>query len=238
MHFHVPYKWLVCGAIEPDHLGSTLCHEHLYHEIDGRPFHPRKANSRYEALNDTPISADKMWWTAYHPYSHKDNLNFRDPEVSQLVTEELKFLKSNGGQSVVEVTTFGKSLELFKRMSIESGINIIAGAGFYVQSAMSASVVAYTTEQIYNEIKSDILIGKNGIKCGVIGEIASDWPINPFEKRVLLASAQVQQELNVPVILHPGRSSDAPTEIMRIFQEAGGRPDKTVMSHLESMNHR
>lgn len=177
-----------------------------------------------------------MWWTAFHPYSHEDNLNFKEPEVTKLIVEELKFLKNNGGQSVVEVTTFGKNLELFKRMSIESGINIIAGAGFYVQSAMSSDVVAYNTEQIYDAIKSDLLIGQNGIKCGVIGEIASDWPINPFERRTLMASAQVQQELNVPVILHPGRHSEAPFEIIRIFQEAGGRLEKTVMSHLESMN--
>ncbi|CAG2122593.1 unnamed protein product, partial [Medioppia subpectinata] len=150
-----------------------------------------------------------------------------------VIADELRFLKLNGGDSVVEVTTFGKSLPELRDMSVKSGVNIIAGAGFYVQSAMPSHVVQYTTEQIYDEIKSDLLVGVNGIKCGVIGEIASDWPINPFERRALVATAQVQRELNVPVILHPGRNADAPKEIMRILLEAGGRADKTVMSHLD-----
>ncbi|CAG2165716.1 unnamed protein product [Oppiella nova] len=223
----------VCGPIDPANLGSTLCHEHLYHEIDGKPFHPRPPNSIHEKLNSSSINAENLWWTTFHPYSHRDNLNYRDREIMNIITDEMKFLKLNGGDSVVEVTTFGKSLPELKAMSVKSGVNIIAGAGFYVESAMPSHVVQYTTEQIYNEIQSDLLVGVNGIKCGVIGEIASDWPINPFERRALVASAQVQHELGVPVILHPGRNPDAPTEIMRIFLESGGKADKTVMSHLD-----
>ena len=33
---------------------------------------------------------------------------------------------------------------------------------------------------------------------------------------------------------HPGRHKKSPFEIMRIFQEAGGVADKTIMGHLES----
>lgn len=55
-----------------------------------------------------------------------------------------------------------------------------------------------------------------------------------FEKRSLRASAAVQEELKCAVSIHPGRNPEAPFEIMRIFQEAGGKADKTIMSHLES----
>ncbi len=48
------------------------------------------------------------------------------------------------------------------------------------------------------------------------------------------ASAAVQQLEKCAVSFHPGRHPDAPFEIMRIFLEAGGKADKTIMSHLES----
>ena len=60
------------------------------------------------------------------------------------------------------------------------------------------------------------------------------WPLNQFEKNVLIAAAQIQSELHVPVIIHPGRNKEAPFEIIRVFTEAGGVVSKTVMSHLES----
>ncbi|XP_054155733.1 phosphotriesterase-related protein-like [Oppia nitens] len=221
----------VCGPIAPDQLGSTLCHEHLYHEATPRPFNPRPSNSPHSILNNQPVKPDLLWWTAYHPYSHRDNLNFRDRPVLDTITEELKFLKQNGGNSVVEVTTFGKNLQEFRRMSHESGVNIIAGAGYYVESAMPDHIRGLSTEQLYDEIRRDLLAGD--IRCGVVGECASDWPIRPFERRVLEATARIQSELGVPVILHPGRHADAPDEIMRVFMEAGGLARKTVMSHLD-----
>lgn len=116
----------------------------------------------------------------------------------------MKFFKSNNGNSVVEVTTFGKNLNVLKKTSLDSGVNIIAGAGYYIAPAMTTAELQLTTEQIYDNIKADLLVGVNGIKCGVIGEIASNWPIDPFEKRVLVASAKIQQELHIPVIIHPG----------------------------------
>ena len=51
---------------------------------------------------------------------------------------------------------------------------------------------------------------------------------------MLQAAALTQTETGAPVIIHPGRSSEAPAEIIRILQEAGGDITKTVMSHLDS----
>lgn len=59
--------------------------------------------------------------------------------------------------------------------------------------------------------------------------------VNPdFEKRAIQATALIQQETKKPVTFHPGRNSQAPFEIMRIFMEAGGNPENVVMSHLDS----
>lgn len=82
---------------------------------------------------------------------------------------------------------------------------------------------------------SEVSDGADGtdIRCGVIGEIGTGWPITDSEKKVLRATAHAQTQLGCPVIIHPGRNNAAPGEIVRILQEAGGDISKTVMSHLD-----
>lgn len=54
-----------------------------------------------------------------------------------------------------------------------------------------------------------------------------------FEKRVIQAVAQLQQETQAPITFHPGRSPESPFEILRVFTEAGGSAEDVVMSHLD-----
>lgn len=54
-----------------------------------------------------------------------------------------------------------------------------------------------------------------------------------FEKQSLISSAAVQEETGCPVTIHPGRHPTAPEEILRIYQEAGGRTERLVMGHLD-----
>ena len=53
------------------------------------------------------------------------------------------------------------------------------------------------------------------------------------ERKSLQASAIAQAQLGCGVIIHPGRNPEAPFEIARVLQEAGGDLQKTVMSHLD-----
>lgn len=81
----------------------------------------------------------------------------------------------------------------------------------------------------------EVLRGADGtdIRCGVIGEIGTSWPITDSERKVLVATAHAQAQLGCPVIIHPGRNPAAPAQVVRILQEAGGDIGKTVMSHLD-----
>ena len=58
--------------------------------------------------------------------------------------------------------------------------------------------------------------------------------LSDSEKRCLRAAAAVQSQLRCPVMIHPGRNEEAPFEIIRIYQEAGGDVRKLVMGHLDS----
>lgn len=54
-----------------------------------------------------------------------------------------------------------------------------------------------------------------------------------FEKKAIRATGEVQAQLGCPVSFHPGRNAKAPFEIIRLYLEAGGAIEKTIMSHLD-----
>ena len=211
-----------------------MTHEHLFHKATSSLFSPRPPDPRYAHLKDCGMTVDNLWWIAHHPYSHVANLTFDDSATKTAMVQEMKFFRENGGCSIVECTTFGKDLHFLKDLSLQTGVNIIAGSGYYVNMSQPAAVHAKSVEEIYAEMKDELFVGQDGIKCGIIGEIGTCFPVHDWERKVLQAAAHVQSEhRTVPVSIHPGRDPRAPLEVLRIFLEAGGKADKLVMCHLE-----
>ncbi|XP_066274768.1 phosphotriesterase-related protein-like [Branchiostoma lanceolatum] len=169
------------------------------------------------------------------PYSISANINLHGEEHHMV--EELKFYKKNGGCSIVECTSLGLSRDVGKlrKISKESGVNIICGTGYYIDSTHPSNMDVLTQEDLVATMVRDITEGADGTnaRCGVIGEVGCSWPLTDSEKKVMEASATAQSETGCPVIIHPGRHTDAPTEIIRVLQEAGGDVRATVMSHLD-----
>ncbi|XP_035827581.1 phosphotriesterase-related protein isoform X2 [Aplysia californica] len=174
-----------------------------------------------------------LGWIRQNPYSHWPNLSLYGE--SEAVIEELLFFKENGGNTIVENTSLGiyRDLATLKHISQSTGVNVVCGTGFYVDAAQTESVRSYSEEKMAEVMRADILEGTEGIRCGIIGEIGTAWPISDFERRSLRSGAIVQQELGCPVIIHPGRDPCAPTEAMRYILEVGGKAEHTVMSHLD-----
>uniref|UniRef100_A0A8C4J1T5 N-acetyltaurine hydrolase n=1 Tax=Dromaius novaehollandiae TaxID=8790 RepID=A0A8C4J1T5_DRONO len=222
----------VLGLVEPDQLGYTLTHEHLTMNYSCCYCPPAPGQ---EPLSEGPLEMKNLFWIKQNPYSHKENLLLY--QETDAVKEELLLFKTAGGGTIVENTTTGISRDMntLKKLAEETGVHIIAGAGFYVDSTHSSHTQAMTVEQLTGIIVDEILSGADGtnIKCGVVGEVGCSWPLTPSEQRVLQATAHAQSQLGCPVIIHPGRNSDAPFQIIRILQEAGADASKTVMSHLD-----
>lgn len=226
----------VLGVIDPSELGRTLTHEHLSLNAVGLGF-KGPHNAETEKMKNCPFLLENFGWINQNPYSHLDNINIKDALSCQAIIEEMKSFKSNGGRTIVENSTYGlnRDIQFLKRLSIETGVNVVAGTGFYVASLQDKSTLQMSIEDLILKMKKDLLEGvdNTGIKCGIMGELGCSFPLEPFERNVLKAAAEVQSELNCPVIIHPGRDRSSPEEIVRILQEAGGILSKTIMSHLE-----
>lgn len=158
------------GSIKPSQLGTTLCHEHLYHKTYSSTFAPKPCKNNYSHLDYVAVSHQNMWYTLYHPYSQEDNLDFTESLTQKAILEELMFFKANGGQSIVEVTTFGKDLQTLAKLSQESGVNIVGNTGYYIKAAFSDSITSLPVESFYQSMKDEWTQGVNSIKPGVIGK--------------------------------------------------------------------
>lgn len=222
----------VQGLIDPSQLGRTLPHEHLALSFACCYSPPAPGQ---EERSEMPIAMSNMHWLQQNPYSHRGNLLLN--EEAEVVKEELLQFKKAGGGTIVENTTTGicRDVKTLRRLSQETGVHVIAGAGFYVGATHSPETQNMTVENLTGILVNEILHGADGtdIKCGVIGEIGCSWPITESEKKVLRATAEAQTQLGCPVIIHPGRDVDSPFQIIKILQEAGADISKTVMSHLD-----
>lgn len=210
-----------------------MTHEHLAIQADC--FFVPPADSGDEKKTQMPFAMENLGWIRQNPYSHKPNLHLLGEEDA--VLQEIKTYKEMGGGGIVENSTVGLSrdVKFLKRLSLATGVHIIAGTGFYVDPFQTESTRQLTEEAMASVIREEIISGADGtdICCGVIGEVGCSWPLTEFEKRSLRSAATVQTELGSPVIIHPGRNSKAPAEIMQVFLEAGGQANRTVMSHLD-----
>jgi phosphotriesterase-related protein len=71
------------------------------------------------------------------------------------------------------------------------------------------------------------------VRPGIIGEIGLVWPMHPDEIKVLRAAAMAQQKTGLVLTVHPGRDPAAPLEAIRVIEESGGDPRRTIIDHLE-----
>ncbi|XP_028328889.1 phosphotriesterase-related protein-like isoform X1 [Gouania willdenowi] len=225
----------VLGLVDPNILGQTLTHEHLTMSYDCCYVPPSNDDAVAAAALKNPFRLENAHWLRQNPYSSQENLQLL--QETDAVREELHAFRRAGGGCVVENTTTGiqRDVHTLRQLSVDTGVHVIAGAGFYVDATHSEHTRNSSVEQLTEVLLSELLVGADGtdVRCGVIGELGCSWPITESEVRVLRAAASAQQQLGCPIIIHPGRNPLAPAHALRVLQEEGGDAAKTVMSHLD-----
>ena len=114
------------------------------------------------------------------------------------IIEELKLYKRSGGGTVCDLTVSGRlKVDAYKTISQTTGVNIVCGTGFYVDSFLTDEQKSMNRDDLAQIMIDEIVTGipgSNGVRCGIIGEIGCSWPLTINERRVLEAAALAQQE--------------------------------------------
>ncbi|MCH8185582.1 MAG: phosphotriesterase-related protein [Chloroflexi bacterium] len=222
----------VLGPVSPAELGPTMTHEHLLIDFLCMFNPPPEATARARA--EEPITLENLGWVRYNSFSNRDNLLLGDEETA---IEEASLYKRAGGGTIVDATTIGIGRDplALARIARATGLNVVMGAGYYVDAVHPEGMDALAEPDIAAQIVADITqgVGDTGVRAGIIGEIGCTWPLTANERKVLRAAASAQRETGAAILIHPGRSEAAPREILDVLAESGADVGRTIMGHLD-----
>ena len=222
----------VLGLIPPAELGPTTTHEHVY--ADFSPTLRPAQNLPSDRLAEAPITLENLGWIRRNYYSNRANLQLTDLSVA---VKEVAMYRDLGGGAIVDATTtgIGRDPGALAQISRESGVHIIMGSGFYVDTLHPDGMDERSVDDLAREITSDLTHGVDGsgIKAGIIGEIGCSWPLTTNERKALAAAAVAQEETGAAISIHPGRNPDAPAEILESLANSGASISRVIMGHLD-----
>jgi len=232
----------VLGPVEPDALGTTLIHEHILFDLS--VYHDQRFGTgpgKAEPLPDEPLGIQHLWVLRHNVARLRDNVHQQDLDVAEA---ELNRFKALGGGTVVEVSSGGlvPNAQGLAELATRTGLNIIAGTGYYISASHPAELAAKSVEQVADEMLHDVIEGFPGtdIRAGVLGEIGTTEPLSPTERVVLAATGRVQAQTGTAIVMHPDavqRTYEQIAPTLDILERAGADLSRLVISHCDDRVH-
>lgn len=225
----------VLGKKDAKELGICSPHEHIYIDMSVFFVPPEEIGKRNMAYK--PVSMESLGILRRNPYAVLDNVTMLDEETQ---IEEIFAFKSAGGQTIVDASTvgLGRDPELLAKAAAKTGLNIIAGAGFYVEGAQRPEVLTLSVEEMEAQIIQELTvgIGHSGIRAGFIGEIGVSYEMLPFEKKSLLAACRAQVKTGAPLMIHINPWCTQGLNAMDVVKDHGIAPEQVVICHSDVEN--
>ena len=222
----------VLGPVPPAELGPTMTHEHMLIDFRCMFNPPTEATELRRAY--APVTMDLLGWIHRNWFDNRDNLMLDDEETT---IAEAALYKRAGGGTIVDATTFGigRDPRALARIARATGLNIVMGAGYYVDIVHPPELGEMTEADVASRIVEEIQtgVGGTGVRAGIIGEIGCSWPLTPNERKVLQGAAVAQQETGASILIHPGRDDAAPREALDVLAESGADLERVIMGHLD-----
>jgi len=197
-----------------------------------------------------PIPADQLGYVLPHehpfcqlrqaPYRYDFPDQFDDDRV---VTAEVAAFGELGGTTLVDLTVpdIGRSPERLRKLSQNTGVQVVMGCGWYRGNYYRAEDVIdkRTAGSLADQLIAEITDGVDGtgIKPGVIGEIGVEktW-VAPAEERVLRAAARAHKETGLALGAIHAIGPVAP-DILTIFEEEDVDMSRVAVGHCDSYPH-
>lgn len=220
----------VQGPIPAEKLGITLMHEHLFVDrsrLWEDPIGPKRKFAR------RPVEIDMLGQLRLDPYSNFDNCLLIDTD---LACKEVEHFYNHGGSTIVDVTNIGvgRDPKALLEVSRRTNLNIIMGAGYYLNDTIPAHVKDMSIDAIKEEIIKDLTVGVDdtGIKAGIIGEIGIGPNMTDLEVKVLRGAARAQKETGKTLTIHTPAWKRYCHDILDVVEEEGANLEQTILDHM------
>ena len=183
----------VLGTVDPSTLGMTSMHEHVFIDFVCMYAPPAEAGSKHRG--EEKVALENLGWVRYDPFRNKDNLELLDEKMA---IYEIGLFKAAGGGTIVDATTIGIGRDPVALVNVAeaTGVNIVMGAGYYVDMVHPSDMDDRSEEQLASQIVEELTVGvgATGVRAGIIGELGCSWPLTRNERKVLRAGAWAQKE--------------------------------------------
>ena len=215
----------VTGPVESGSCGMVLSHEHMF--IDLR-------NQASAQSGERAVSRSDRNSLMKDPYCLKDNLLLNDFNAAAAEAEDL--LKY-GCDTVVDCTVngIGRDPVRLRRLAEKTGLNIVAGCGWYTDDTHTEEFRKKTADELAAELISEIRNGvdNTGIRPGIIGEIGTGREITSGEWKALDAAAETQKVTGLSLMVHIYPWSENGISVVRRLTSAGVKPERIVICHSD-----
>jgi phosphotriesterase-related protein len=222
----------VLGEKDPGELGVISPHEHVLFDIRNQFTEWPEATRK--ALAEQKVGIENLDVLSRDPYAVKDNLVVNDVELAE---KELLEFKKAGGDTLVDATSIGIGRDpvALKRISRATGLNIIAGCGYYTHDTHPADMDNRTVDELAGEMITDLTVGIYGsdVRAGVIGEIGTSELVHENEKKVLLAAAQAHRATGAGIIVHIYPWGKRGLDILRLLSDNAVPTKKVCINHVD-----
>ena len=217
----------VLGLVDPDTLGQVLMHEHLVWDI-------RTPEMAVAEDQGPEIELCNCWQINYGRVKVPRNFISRSAE---LAADEVQHMVDAGGGTVVELSSGGlrPAPDALAAISRQTGAHIVMGAGHYVDEYQEPGNRDRSVDDFAAEMIEQVFAGAWGttVRSGILGEIGCQAPWTELEQRVMRGALIAQAETGAALNVHPGRHEDQPQEVMDFVAAHGGRPERTIISHID-----
>ena len=224
----------VLGPIEPDQLGRTIMHEHLFIVLT-KAFEPDHYTPATDwSLWEQELTMDKLD-LARDRKPIQDNWVLTDEQTA--IDEAVEF-RNRGGGTIVEVTSIGIRRDplAMARVSHATGLNVVMGAGWYQKLYHPADMDTRTVEDMTDEIVRDVTVGvgDTGIRSGIIGEVGIEGdPITENEVKSIRASGRASRATGAPISFHRGGVGRERLTVIGILGEEGTDMSRVIFGHSD-----
>lgn len=221
----------VMGERSVTELGVTLTHEHLINDVSSWMQPTEAVGIDPDVFASQPVAMDLLWELRNDPFGNQDNCRLDDID---LAAREMERYRTLGGRTIIDATPMnsGRNLPALRELSRRTGVNVVAGTGYYLHSSLPQGFERLTAEDIAAEILDDLVHGVEGVRPGIIGEIGVGAGFPESERRSLAGALLAQRECGLPVQIHLPAWYRRGHEVLDIAEEHGVSPQSIVLCHM------
>lgn len=134
----------------------------------------------------------------------------------------------------------GVNYEHLKQISQQTGLQVVASGGYYIQNTYPAEVSAMSEDALAESLVKEAATNRYGA-YGEIGDMPDEATFTPDERKVFRAVGKAHLKNNLPIFTHNnyGTGPRVPRDIalrqLDVYESVGVNPRRMAIGHVDSL---